>query len=59
MADIFTVDDLKMALLQVREICRRRTFCDGCPFDNEKSPFCLITNRPEEWNIDDWKEQNA
>ncbi|MBR4930399.1 MAG: hypothetical protein IKZ00_06310 [Bacteroidaceae bacterium] len=51
MADIFTVGDLKRALVQVKRICNEYKFCDGCPF---KGNLCRI-NDPYLWNIDDWK----
>ena len=51
-----TIDDLKRALVEVREICRQRAQCGGCQFDNEKSNSCPIMDRPDKWDIDDWKE---
>lgn len=53
-----TIDDLKRALVEVRDMCLNRTFCDGCPFEDERSNFCPIQNRPDEWGIDDFKEES-
>lgn len=47
----FTIPDLKMALVEVKRICKERTDCDGCPFDIEKS-FCPLTDRPDKWFLD-------
>ena len=50
------IDELKRALVEVREMCLNRTFCDGCPFKNERINFCPIQNRPDEWDVDNFKE---
>lgn len=54
--EVMTIDEIKRALVEVRDICKHRTQCGGCPFDNEKSNSCPIMDRPDEWDIDDWKD---
>lgn len=53
-----TIDELKRALVEVRDICRSQTICGGCPFDDETSNSCPIMFRPDEWDVDDWKEDS-
>ena len=48
---------VKKVLLQVKDMCQQRTQCGGCPFDNEKTNNCPITERPDLWDIDDWREE--
>lgn len=53
-----TISDLKRALVEVKRICAERGGCGGCPFGNEKSNFCPITDRPDLWNTEEWKEDS-
>ena len=66
-----TLDELKRALVEVRDICRSHLSCVGCPFGDGtriKDYFhCPIkhvdketNNRfyPEEWSVDCWKEDS-
>ena len=51
------VADLKRALVEVSDICKKLTGCNGCPFDTGKW-FCPIHELPNRWDIDDWKEDS-
>lgn len=61
-----TIDDLKRALVEVREICASNE-CIICPFhkkDDANVPYCpmqedadgLELYQPVYWEIDDWEE---
>ena len=57
MAD-FTIDDLKRALVWVKETCKSNHQCEGCPLCER---ICIMNiaayegemRCPEEWDIDD------
>ena len=55
-AKMFTIDDLKRAMVEVKKICQQRTQCDGCPFDRPCASTCPMNYLPCDWMIDDWKE---
>lgn len=53
-----TIDDLKRALVEVRDYCRHRGEtveyqCSDCPFNGD---WCRINDTPEFWAVDAWKE---
>lgn len=53
----FTIPDLKRALVEVKEICKSRKFCDNtCPFCNGHDFCLLMVNYPDAWDIDQIKE---
>lgn len=68
MAD-FTIDDLKRALVEVREICKKGK-CVTCPFRKVEEetgiPRCplyedeygMAVQFPICWDIEDWKEDS-
>lgn len=60
-----TIDELKRALVEVRDMCRK-TKCIKCPLrKTEEVPYCplhedeygIIFEYPAAWDIDDWKEE--
>lgn len=63
-----TIDELKRALVEVRDICEDINKCIDCPFHkiNEYThlPYCPLCapgtdfdlHYPYEWDTDDWKE---
>lgn len=62
----FSIVDLKRALVEVKELCGNIR-CKDCPFhktDEANIPYCPMhedeegtnINHPEDWIIDDWKE---
>ena len=54
-----TIDDLKRALVEVKQICYRNSpQCEGCPFNlaEDDDAFCRINDFPEDWWVDGWKE---
>lgn len=65
-----TIDELKRALVEVRELCAHTTKCVACPLHkNEKGstiPYCplyedmygMAVQLPNMWDIDDWKEDS-
>ena len=56
-----TIDELKRALMEVREICDAHPYCSQkCPFYMQLSDCCPMKfkNYPENWDIDDWKEDS-
>lgn len=54
----FTIDDLKRALVEVRDICAASWVdCVKCPLFNQNAFECPIQNRfPSNWEVDHWKE---
>lgn len=61
-----TIDELKRALVEVRDICAERRECYGCPFeiDLPDRHICRLSPKlytgilPEYWELDDWKEDS-
>lgn len=57
-----TIEELKRALVEVRDICKGRRFClepEMCPFWNTEVGGCAIDSLfPHEWFVDDWKEDS-
>lgn len=55
-----TIDELKRALVEVRDMCARTGWCNksiGCPFWCERTEGCSLDHMyPENWDVDDWKE---
>lgn len=59
-----TIDELKRALVEVRDFCAARNACDGCPFGEEDahrhlcylSPFLYGTMIPANWEVDSFRE---
>ena len=63
-----TIDELKRALVEVKKICREHESCSNCEFSlclNSKfgvyscklAPSFDDACIPDEWEIDDWKEE--
>lgn len=59
-----TIDELKRALVEVKQICSERDYCGDCPFGLDMSDrhICklspqLYSATPEKWPIGDWKEK--
>ena len=52
-----TIEELKRALVEVSEICKKLTGCDGCPFDTGKW-YCPMQRLPKDWHVDDLKEDS-
>lgn len=58
------LDELKRALVEVRDFCAARDACDGCPFGEEDahrhlcylSPFLYNTMIPANWEVDSLRE---
>ena len=62
-----TIDDLKRALVEVRDICMNAC-CSKCPIakmnENTGIPFCPLNETedgfdirsPMDWDIDEWME---
>lgn len=62
-----TIDELKRALVEVRELCVNK-HCSACPFhkteEDSNIPYCPMyedmngnnADYPGVWDIDDWKE---
>lgn len=58
------IDELKRALVAVRDFCAARDACDGCPFGEEDahrhlcylSPF-LYDIIPANWEVDSFRER--
>lgn len=66
-----TIEELKRALVEVRDICRSKLTCYDCPFSDRKRrkdvyycPIKFVSKEandiyfPEEWDVDDWKEDS-
>lgn len=60
---IIDINEIKQALLEVREICGSHIYCRECPFSKNDGLFCRLcrmsspfTFLPQEWDVDDWKE---
>ena len=60
-----SIEDLKRALVEVKRLCAEREYCYDCPFGKDYSDrhICclspqLYTPTPENWPIDDWKEDS-
>ena len=53
-----TIDDLKRALVEVRDICAASWVdCMKCPLFNQNAFECPIQNRfPSNWEVDQWKD---
>lgn len=57
-----TIDELKRALVWAMETCKKQHQCEGCPLCEG---ICIMNvaayegemRCPEDWDIDDWKEQ--
>lgn len=59
-----TIDELKRALVEVRDICKNNAFCQTCPL-NKKFGSVIVCRfheekvwYPYEWDVDDWKEDS-
>lgn len=61
MTKIFTIDDLKRALVEVATICSRYEPTCGvtsCPFWSDNRKDCALTSyRPDFWDVVGWKEK--
>ncbi len=55
-----TIAEIKRALVEVRDMCAKAAWCNrslGCPFWCERTERCSLDNMyPENWDVDDWKE---
>lgn len=58
-----TIEELKRALVEIRDICKQHQYCIGCPF-KRGGRDCFFDRRagraflPDEWQFDDWKEDS-
>lgn len=52
-----TIDELKRALVEVSEICKKLTGCYECPFDTGKW-YCTMQRLPKDWRVDELKEDS-
>lgn len=60
------ISELKRALVEVKRMCAERDYCYGCPFEIDLpdrhicklSPKMNNTVLPEDWLVDDWKEDS-
>ena len=68
-----TIEELKRALVEVRQICEKTEDCIHCPFHTDEflgyggrlfgsCPLAVEVDyqpgNPENWDIDDWKEDS-
>ena len=45
-----TDEELFQVLKEISDDCRGRMRCDNCKFNN--SGECVLTGRPEDWNLE-------
>lgn len=59
---MWTIEDIKKALVEVRDICKGRRCCtepELCPFLNTEVGGCAIDGFfPHKWLVDGWKEDS-
>lgn len=53
-----TIDELKRAMVEVSELCKKLTGCSECPFDTGKW-YCTMQGLPNEWRVDELMEEQA
>lgn len=58
-----TIDEIKQALREVREICRGTEFCKNCPLADDahcpmRDKFDSVMEYPADWPLE-WKEQSG
>lgn len=56
-----TIEELKSALVEVRDICKGTRYCcepEMCPFWDTETVFCAIRDFPMNWLVDDLKEDS-